>query len=80
MIQTTPKSNWRKKREEFVATMRAAKEAQRHVANGGSLRDLPPPPPSDTSDYIQCQHCGRRLSLVSLFRNITKMFEIFQIF
>merc|ERR1712025_199463 len=39
------KSDWRKKREEFINTLRAAKEAQRHLANGGNLKDLPPPPP-----------------------------------
>ena len=24
------------------------------------FQDLPPPPPMDTSDYIQCPHCSRR--------------------
>ena len=35
-------------------------QAQRYVAAGGNLKDLPPPPPMDTSDYIQCPHCQRR--------------------
>jgi len=56
------KSDWRKKREDFIATLRAAKEAQKHLAAGGSLKDLPPPPPMDTSDYIQCPHCSRRFA------------------
>jgi hypothetical protein len=59
-LQGQKKSDWRKKREDFIATLRAAKEAQRHLAAGGSLKDLPPPPPMDTSDYIQCPHCTRR--------------------
>ena len=35
-------------------------QAQRYVKAGGNLKDLPPPPPMDTSDYIQCPHCERR--------------------
>jgi hypothetical protein len=54
------KSDWRKKRQEFVLTMKAAKEAQRYVAKGGNIKDLPPPPPMDTSDYVQCPFCMRR--------------------
>jgi len=55
-----PKSDWRKKRQEFVSALRAAKEAQKFVAKGGNIKDLPPPPPLDTSDYIQCPHCHRK--------------------
>merc|ERR1712183_147042 len=40
------KNDWRKKREEFINNLRAAKEVQRHLANGGSIKDLPPPPPA----------------------------------
>ena len=120
--QGQKQADWRKKREEFIATLRAAKEvhhrknnhnphhhhyhqyhryfesskrlpplsplplsdsarirqnppesrsqslsplcdslqAQRYVKAGGNLKDLPPPPPMDTSDYIQCPHCERR--------------------
>ena len=59
-IQSPTKSNWRKKRAEFISSLRAAKKAQKFLAEGGNVRDLPPPPPSDTSDYIQCQYCQRR--------------------
>ena len=40
-------------------------QAQRYVKAGGNLKDLPPPPPMDTSDYIQCPHCQRRSSYSS---------------
>jgi len=70
------KSDWRKKREEFINTLKAAKEAQRHLANGGSLKDLPPPPPMDTSDYIQCPHCSRRFSEAAAERHIPKCKDI----
>lgn len=70
------KSDWRKKREEFINTLRAAKEAQKHLANGGNLKDLPPPPPMDTSDYIQCPHCTRRFSEAAAERHIPKCKDI----
>nr|XP_014276820.1 uncharacterized protein LOC106681161 [Halyomorpha halys] len=61
-VALKPKSDWRKKHEEFIATIRAAKQVQDHLAKGGSLKDLPPPPPMDTSDYVQCPHCGRKFT------------------
>jgi len=70
------KSDWRKKREEFINTLRAAKAAQQHLANGGNLKDLPPPPPMDTSDYIQCPHCTRRFSEAAAERHIPKCKDI----
>ncbi|GLG97227.1 Uncharacterized protein GBIM_04023 [Gryllus bimaculatus] len=66
------KADWRKKHEEFIQTIRAAKEAQAHVAAGGKLSDLPPPPPLDTSDYIQCPHCGRRFNEAAAERHIPR--------
>ena len=70
------KGDWRKKRDEFIAVLRAAKEAQRHVAAGGKLSDLPPPPPMDTSDYIRCPHCGRKFSESAADRHIPKCKDI----
>lgn len=69
-------ADWRKKREEFIATLRAAKEAQRYVKAGGNLKDLPPPPPMDTSDYIQCPHCQRRFAEAAAERHIPKCKDI----
>ena len=71
-IQSPTKSNWRKKREEFISSLRAAKKAQKFLSEGGNIRDLPPPPPSDTSDYIQCQYCQRRFSPHVADRHIPK--------
>ncbi|XP_055385104.1 homeobox protein 2 [Condylostylus longicornis] len=66
------KSNWRKKHEEFIAAIRAAKEVQKHLAKGGKLSDLPPPPPSENPDYIQCPHCSRRFNEAAANRHIPK--------
>jgi len=70
--RSLPKSDWRKKREEFIRNLRAAKEAQKFLAKGGNVRDLPPPPPSDTSDYIQCQYCQRKFAQNVAERHIPK--------
>ncbi|XP_051160715.1 uncharacterized protein LOC127281172 isoform X2 [Leptopilina boulardi] len=68
----TVKSNWRKTHEDFINTIRSAKQVQAHLAAGGKLSDLPPPPPSDTSDYIQCPHCGRKFNEAAAERHIPK--------
>ncbi|PSN47028.1 hypothetical protein C0J52_09812 [Blattella germanica] len=66
------KTNWRQKHEDFINSIRAAKEMKAHIAKGGKLSDLPPPPPSDYSDYVQCPHCGRRFNQQAAERHIPK--------
>nr|XP_046148578.1 zinc finger C2HC domain-containing protein 1A isoform X2 [Oncorhynchus gorbuscha] len=53
-------SNWRRKHEDFIATIRAAKGITQVMKDGGPLP--PPPPPSYDPDYIQCPFCERRFS------------------
>ncbi|KAK3932863.1 Zinc finger C2HC domain-containing protein 1C, partial [Frankliniella fusca] len=65
-------NNWRRKHEDFIQTIRAAKQVQSHIANGGKLSDLPPPPPSDYSDYVQCPHCSRKFNQTAADRHIPK--------
>uniref|UniRef100_A0A2A4K924 C2HC/C3H-type domain-containing protein n=1 Tax=Heliothis virescens TaxID=7102 RepID=A0A2A4K924_HELVI len=65
-------SNWRQKHEEFIAAIRAAKQVQAHISAGGKLSDLPPPPPSENPDYVQCPHCGRRFNQQAAERHIPK--------
>ncbi|XP_037941708.1 zinc finger C2HC domain-containing protein 1C isoform X1 [Teleopsis dalmanni] len=69
---TSKKNNWRQKHEEFIAAIRAAKQLQVHLAKGGKLSDLPPPPPSENPDYIQCPHCNRRFNEAAAERHIPK--------
>uniref|UniRef100_W8BE77 Zinc finger C2HC domain-containing protein 1C n=3 Tax=Ceratitis capitata TaxID=7213 RepID=W8BE77_CERCA len=66
------KNNWRKKHEEFIQAIRAAKQVQAHLARGGKLSDLPPPPPSENPDYIQCPHCSRRFNESAAERHIPR--------
>ncbi|KYN22137.1 hypothetical protein ALC57_05414 [Trachymyrmex cornetzi] len=64
------KPDWRRKHEEFINAIRYARETQARLAAGENLSDLPPPPPSDTSDYIQCEHCGRKFNRSAAERHI----------
>lgn len=66
------KSTWRTKHEDFINAIRAAKEVQAHLAKGGKLSDLPPPPPSENPDYVQCPHCQRRFNEAAASRHIPK--------
>ncbi|KAF5897489.1 zinc finger C2HC domain-containing protein 1A isoform X1, partial [Clarias magur] len=61
-------SNWRRKHEEFIATIRAAKGLDQVMKDGGPLP--PPPPPSYDPDYIQCPYCQRRFSENAAERHI----------
>ncbi|TSK98495.1 Zinc finger C2HC domain-containing protein 1A [Bagarius yarrelli] len=61
-------SNWRRKHEEFIATIRAAKGLNQVMRDGGPLP--PPPPPSYDPDYIQCPYCQRRFSENAAERHI----------
>ncbi|XP_063063299.1 zinc finger C2HC domain-containing protein 1A isoform X2 [Engraulis encrasicolus] len=61
-------SNWRRKHEEFIATIRAAKGITQVMKEGGPLP--PPPPPSYDPDYIQCPYCQRRFGENAAERHI----------
>lgn len=69
---TAKKSDWRRKHEEFIQAIRSAKQMQQHLAKGGKLSDLPPPPPSENPDYVQCPHCQRRFNQTAAERHIPK--------
>ncbi|KAG8194294.1 hypothetical protein JTE90_004525 [Oedothorax gibbosus] len=70
--KSSKKSDWRKKHNEFIEAIRQAKLVQQHLANGGKVSDLPPPKPSDTSDYVQCPHCNRKFNEGVAERHIPK--------
>ncbi|XP_074549879.1 zinc finger C2HC domain-containing protein 1A isoform X2 [Halichoeres trimaculatus] len=61
-------SNWRKKHEDFIATIRAAKGLTQVMKDGGPLP--PPPPPSYDPDYVQCPYCQRRFNESAADRHI----------
>ncbi|XP_007894985.1 zinc finger C2HC domain-containing protein 1A [Callorhinchus milii] len=62
-------SNWRRKHEEFITTIRAAKGLTQVMKEGRPLP--PPPPPSYNPDYIQCPYCQRRFSQSAADRHIS---------
>ncbi|XP_055322293.1 zinc finger C2HC domain-containing protein 1A [Sitodiplosis mosellana] len=66
-------NNWRQKHEEFIAAIRNAKKVQQHLAKGGKLKDIPPPPPSsENPDYIRCPSCNRTFNETAAARHIPR--------
>ncbi|XP_069368946.1 zinc finger C2HC domain-containing protein 1A isoform X3 [Paralichthys olivaceus] len=61
-------SNWRRKHEDFIATIRAAKTLTQVMKDGGPLP--PPPPPTYDPDYVQCPYCQRRFNEGAADRHI----------
>ncbi|XP_033120817.1 zinc finger C2HC domain-containing protein 1A-like isoform X2 [Anneissia japonica] len=62
------KTNWRAKHEEFISTMRAAKDVTKAIKTGA---DLPPPPkPTINPDYVECPSCSRRFNNNAAERHI----------
>ncbi|CAF0866818.1 unnamed protein product [Adineta ricciae] len=71
-----PKSNWKQKHEDFIRAIRYAKQATNYERSGGRLADLPPPPASLNSDYVQCPYCGRNYAPNVAERHIPKCVNI----
>ncbi|XP_068438329.1 zinc finger C2HC domain-containing protein 1A isoform X2 [Clinocottus analis] len=61
-------SNWRKKHEDFIAAIRAAKVVSQVMKEGGPLP--PPPPPTYDPDYVQCPYCQRRFNQAAADRHM----------
>eukprot|EP00058_Branchiostoma_floridae_P002947 XP_002588435.1 hypothetical protein BRAFLDRAFT_63383 [Branchiostoma floridae] len=70
--QTNPvkQSKWRQQHEEFIRSIRAAKETDVAIKTGKPLP--PPPPPVVNPDYVQCPHCERRFNEAAAERHIPK--------
>ncbi|XP_055989757.1 zinc finger C2HC domain-containing protein 1C [Sorex fumeus] len=67
-----PKSNWRQKHESFIRTLRQAREIQQVIAKGGKPSELPPIPPAENPDYVQCPHCSRHFAPKVAERHVPK--------
>ncbi|KAM5244615.1 zinc finger C2HC domain-containing protein 1C isoform 1-T2 [Hipposideros larvatus] len=65
------KSNWRQKHESFIRTLRQAREVQQVIAKGHHS-DLPPIPPAENPDYLQCPHCSLHFAPKVAERHIPK--------
>ena len=65
------KNNWKSKHEEFIRNIRYAKQCA-DAEKSGKVADLPPPPPSENPDYVQCPHCSRKFNQAAAERHIPK--------
>lgn len=62
------KKDWRQQHEQFVASIRAAREVTRSIAKGGPLPAYTPSAPNP--DYVQCPYCERRFQEDTAQRHI----------
>ncbi|XP_031236289.1 zinc finger C2HC domain-containing protein 1B [Mastomys coucha] len=67
-VQPERKSNWRQQHEDFINTIRSAKQCTLAIKEGRPLP--PPPPPTANPDYIQCPYCMRRFNETAAQRHI----------
>ncbi len=49
--------------------MKYMKQVKEYEDKGIPIKDLPPPPKSENSDYILCQSCGRKYSPMAFDRH-----------
>lgn len=66
--QTVKKSSWRQQHEDFINSIRSAKQATTAIKEGRP--PPPPPPPTINPDYIQCPFCLRRFNEAAAERHI----------
>lgn len=72
------KDAWRRQHNLLVRNVRAARAVQRHLAAGGSMRDLPPELENEAtnqddaidSDLVKCPHCGRTFNDAAAERHV----------
>ncbi|XP_029341842.1 uncharacterized protein LOC100162021 isoform X2 [Acyrthosiphon pisum] len=71
------KDAWRRKHDQLLRNVRAARAVQRHLAAGGTVKDLPPELDNVAdqddevdSDLVKCPHCGRTFNEASAERHM----------
>lgn len=70
------KDAWRRKHDQLLRNVRAARAVQRHLAAGGTVKDLPPELDNADqddevdSDLVKCPHCGRTFNEASAERHM----------
>lgn len=62
--------DWRSKREDMIATMKYAREADRAAKQGGPMPEAPVLNNDPYADYVKCDHCGRKFAEESSKRHI----------
>lgn len=63
---------WKAQSESLQAAIRAARELQEAKAKGIDISSLPPPPPAENPDYVQCPTCKRTFAPSTAERHIPK--------
>ena len=67
-LQPKKKNNWKQQHEQFVASIRAAREVTQAMSKGAPLPAYTPSAPNP--DYVQCPCCERRFQEDTAKRHI----------
>jgi len=62
--------DWRSKREDMIATMKYARQADRAAKLGGPMPDAPVLQNDPYADYVKCDYCNRKFAEESSKRHI----------
>ena len=62
------KKDWRQQHEQFITSIRAARDVSKAMAKGGPLPTYTPSAPNP--DYVQCPYCERRFQEDTAQRHI----------
>lgn len=62
--------DWRSKREDMIATMKYARQADRAAKLGGPMPDAPVLQNDPYADYVKCNYCDRKFAEESSKRHI----------
>eukprot|EP01012_Entosiphon_sulcatum_P044005 TRINITY_DN584_c0_g1_i1.p1 TRINITY_DN584_c0_g1~~TRINITY_DN584_c0_g1_i1.p1 ORF type:complete len:638 (+),score=65.52 TRINITY_DN584_c0_g1_i1:1565-3478(+) len=68
--QAPKTGKWLEQHKQLQEALKTAKQIAKIQKEGGNLADLPPPPPSENPDYVQCPHCSRRFAPHAAERHI----------
>ena len=55
-------SKWKQQHQELVNQMKYIKQMKEVEENGGNIRDMPPPPPSQNANFKECPYCARKFN------------------
>lgn len=55
-------SKWKQQHAELSAQMQYMRKMKDVQAAGGNIRDMPPPPPSANSNFLECPYCSRKFN------------------
>lgn len=69
------KNNWRSQHDNFIQTIRYAKQVT-EAEKTGDISHLPAPPKTENPDYVPCPYCNRKFNEGAAQRHIPRCKDI----